>query len=61
MDTYDGWNRGWGRGKNGDKSAAGYFDSLSPEAKEALNQHANKITSVEELRKQGNALDSKSE
>lgn len=61
MGMYDGWNRGWGRDRNGDRSAAAYFDSLPLEVKEQLNNEANKITSVQELRKLGNELESKTE
>lgn len=61
MAKYDGWNRHWGRDKNGDTSAEGYFDSLSPEVKEELNRRANRVTSVEGLRRLGNQLENGAE
>jgi hypothetical protein len=61
MDTYDGWFHGWGKARSGDRSAAEYFDSLPLEVKEKLNNEANKITSVEDLRRLGNQLENKTE
>lgn len=61
MDLYDGWNRGWGFHRNGDRTAAAYFDSLPLEVKEMLNRHVNEITSVEKLRKIGNQMENKLE
>lgn len=61
MDFYEGWNRGWGRGRNGDRSAEAYFDSLPLEVKEEINRQANKVNSVENLIKLGSHLESKEE
>lgn len=61
MNLFDGWNRGWGFDRNGDKTAAAYFDSLPLEVKEMINNHANRVTSVESLRKLGNQLENEQE
>lgn len=45
--TYGGWNKDF----NGDMSAASYFDSLPLEVKEEINKNADKIKSIDDMRR----------
>ena len=45
--TYGGWNKDF----NGDMSAANYFDSLPLEVKEEINKNADKIKSIDDMRR----------
>jgi len=55
QNTYGGWNKDF----NGDRSAASYFDSLPLEMKEEINKNAEKIRSIDDMRKFAYHMESK--